>query len=320
MSSSTPKPLVSVCVTAYNHAPYIAECLESILSQRTDFGVEIIIGEDCSRDSTRQICEAYAERYEERIRLLESERNVGMRANYRRVVEAARGEWIAFCDGDDYFTDQNKLQMQVDALRARPDCALCCTRSLRFVEGTERRWQYPAGAMHTQMEDLLFSNTVENCTALASRDLMLKYYREVRPEEHPEWLTDDAPMWIWFSAQAGVVCLEHQTAAHRLLLESVSQSQDYRRKIAFCDSLMDISLWMDRHCGGSQHASGLLKRRMEVALWVLSREGSVGEYLSRWWHDVRRTPRLIFSLAGYGLIVKNGVKRAIKNSEFKIQN
>lgn len=301
--------LVSVCVTAYNHAPYIAQCLESILAQRCDFGVEIVVGEDCSQDSTLAICQSYAERYPTKVRLVTSPQNVGMRANYRRVVEAARGRYVAFCDGDDYFLSEDKLRLQVEALERNPQCGLCCTRSLRFVEGEGSGWQYPVGQMHTRMEDLLFSNTVENCTALARRDMMLRYYREVRPEEHPEWLTDDAPMWIWFSSQAEVICLEQQTAAHRLLRESVSQSRDYKRKIAFCDSLVDISLWMDSRYGKGTHHYALLKRRMEVALWVLSREGSVGEYFSRWWSDVRRTPSLLLSLAGYGLIVKNGIRR-----------
>ena len=214
------------------------------------------------------------------------------------MVESSRGKYIAFCDGDDYFLTVDKLRLQVEALEQNPECGLCCTRSLRFVEGEGRVWSYPVGKMHTQMEDLLFNNTVENCTALARRDLMLRYYQEVRPEEHPEWLTDDAPMWSWFSSQAGVVYLEEQTAAHRLLRESVSQSRDYRRKIAFCDSVMDISLWMDSRYGANSHAKRLLRRRMEVALWVLSREGSVGEYFSRWWRDVSRTPSLLLNLAG----------------------
>ena len=312
--SATTEPLVSVCVTAYNHAPYIAQCLDSILAQECDFGVEIVLGEDCSSDSTLEICRSYEARYPNSIRVITSPENVGMRANYRRVVESSRGKYIAFCDGDDYFLSVDKLRLQVEALEQNPECGLCCTRSLRFVEGEDREWSYPVGRMHTQMEDLLFNNTVENCTALARRDLMLRYYQEVRPEEHPEWLTDDAPMWIWFSSQAGVVCLEEQTAAHRLLRESVSQSRDYRRKIAFCDSLMDISLWMDSRYGANSQAKRLLRRRMEVALWVLSREGSIKEYICRWWRDVRRTPSLLFNLAGYGLIVKNGLKR-IKNCD-----
>ena len=93
--------MVSVCVTTYNHAPYIERAVESFLAQRCDFGVEIILSDDCSSDSTPQICRSYAERYPDRVRFITSAENVGMRANNRRTLEAARGKYVALCDGDD---------------------------------------------------------------------------------------------------------------------------------------------------------------------------------------------------------------------------
>lgn len=298
------EPLVSVCMTAYNHAPYIARAIEGVLRQRTSFGVELILGEDCSTDNTLSICREYAERYPDRVRLITSGENVGMRENYRRTALAARGRYVAYCDGDDFWIDEEKLQRQVEALEADPSVGLCYTRSERRVEHSDKRWEYPKGKMLTHFEGLLFSNTVENCTAVARRDLIEQYYNEVQPEKHPEWLTDDAPMWIWFSAQSKVVALERVTAVHSLLQESVSQSADYRKRIAFCDSLVDISLYFDERYGGGKFCRKLLRKRMEVALWVLSYNGSWGEYFARWWSDVKRTPRLIFNLAGYGLAVK----------------
>lgn len=298
------EPLVSVCMTAYNHAPYIARAIEGVLMQRTSFGVELVIGEDCSQDNTLSICREYAERYPDRIRLIVGERNVGMRENYRRTALAARGRYVAYCDGDDLWTDEQKLQRQVEVLEADPSVGLCYTRSERRVEHSDKRWEYPKGEMLTGFEGLLFNNTVENCTAVARRELIEQYYNEVKPELYPEWLTDDAPMWIWFAAESRVAALEQVTAIHFLLRESVSQSDDYLKRIAFCDSLVDISLYFDARYSGRKHARGLWRKRMEVALWVLSYNGSFGEYFSRWWQDVRRTPRLIFDLAGYGLAVK----------------
>lgn len=313
-------PLVSVCVTTYNHAKYIAQALESILAQRTSFGVEIVVGDDCSSDATVEVVRRYVERYPERVRLLETERNMGMRANYRRTIEAARGEYIAICDGDDYWSDCEKLELQVAEMRRDAEVGLCYSRSKRFYEGEGEEWLYPRGEMYCDFGHLLFDNTVDNVTALARRDLVLRYYREVRPEEHPEWLTDDQPMWLWVAAKAKVVALERATAVHRLLKESQSQSQNYRKRIAFCDSLMDISMWMDGAVGDGSHVGRLQRKRMEVALWVLSRDGSTREYISRWWRDVCRTPRLLFNIAGYGLLAKRWIRRVIQNSKFKIQN
>ena len=297
-------PLVSVCVTTYNHAKYIAQALESILRQRTSFGVEIVVGDDCSSDDTVAICQRYVEQYPDRVRLLPTPRNMGMRANYRRTIEAARGEYIAICDGDDFWVDDEKLQLQVAELEKDGEVGLCYSRSKRFYEGVSEEWSYPRGEMYCDFGRLLFDNTVDNVTALARRDLVLQYYREVCPEQHPEWLTDDQPMWLWMAVKSKVVALERVTAAHRLLKESQSQSQNYLKRIAFCDSLMDISVWMDLAVGDGSRVDRLLRKRMEVALWVLSYNGSVGKYLKRWWRDICDTPRLVVNLAGYGLFVK----------------
>ena len=88
-------PLVSVCMTTYNHERYLPQAIESVLEQRTTFGVELVLGEDCSTDSTRTVCERYAARYPDRIRLVTSDHNVGWRANYRRTFEACRGKYVA---------------------------------------------------------------------------------------------------------------------------------------------------------------------------------------------------------------------------------
>lgn len=298
------KPLVSVCMTAYNHGPYIGRAIESILRQRTTFGVELLIGEDCSTDNTLSTCREYAAKYPDRIRLITAEHNVGMRENYRRTALAGRGDYIAYCDGDDYWCDAEKLQHQIEALEADHSIGMCYTRSERRVEGTDRHWVYPKGEMLTSFDGLLFNNTAENCTAVARRSLIEQYYAEVQPELHPEWLTDDAPMWIWFAARSKVVALERVTAVHSLLEESVSQSGNYLKRIAFCDSLVDISLWFDARYGGSRHARSLWRKRMEVALWVLSYNGTFADYFRRWWSDIKRTPRLLLNIAGYGLAVK----------------
>lgn len=281
--------------------------MESFLAQRCDFGVEIILSDDCSSDSTPQICRSYAERYPDKVRFITSAENVGMRANYRRTIEAARGEYVALCDGDDWWCDADKLARQVAEMQGDEQLGLCYTRSRR-VQG-EREWLYPKGPMHTDFDNMLFNNTVENSSALARRDLVMQYYREVQPELHPEWLTDDAPMWIWFAARSKMVAIDEPMAVHRLLPESVSQSGNYLRRIAFCDSLMDISLWFDEHYGTGRHERKLKRKRMEVALWVLSRDGSTKEYLARWWSDVKRTPRLLMNVAGYGLLAKRWLRK-----------
>jgi len=128
------EPLVSVITVTYNHAPYIRACIEGVLMQKTTFPIEHIIGEDFSTDGTRAIVLEYAQKYPEIIRLVTSDSNVGVYKNSRRASEATRGKYIAWCEGDDYWTDPLKLQKQVDFLEAHPDYAMCFHNTLFTYE------------------------------------------------------------------------------------------------------------------------------------------------------------------------------------------
>jgi glycosyltransferase involved in cell wall biosynthesis len=124
-NSTTAMPKVSVFMMAYNHAPYVAQALDSALAQKTEFPVEIVIGEDNSTDGTRSIVKDYVQRYPTRIRALLHETNIGAHRNQIAVFEACKGEYLALLEGDDYWTDPLKLQKQVSFLDKNPDYALC---------------------------------------------------------------------------------------------------------------------------------------------------------------------------------------------------
>lgn len=118
-------PKVSVLMVTYNQEQFIAQAIEGALMQNTDFDFEIVIGEDCSEDSTRSIVEDYAKRFPEKIRLLLQPHNVGGNSNFASVYQMCRGQYVAFLEGDDYWTDPSKLQQQVDFLDSHPDYSLC---------------------------------------------------------------------------------------------------------------------------------------------------------------------------------------------------
>lgn len=126
-------PLVSVVVITYNHARYIRQALDSVLCQQTLFDIEILIGEDESSDGTREIVTDYMNRFPERILVIYHQRKdvtyINGRPsgayNYFDTLAHARGKYIAYLDGDDYWTDPLKLQKQVDIMERRPDLAMC---------------------------------------------------------------------------------------------------------------------------------------------------------------------------------------------------
>ena len=127
MTSSSSSPKVSVIVATWNQADSIGRALDSILGQRTDFPYEIIIGEDASPDDTRRVCEEYAARFPEKIRLMPPAPNKGVTRNYFDCLEAARGEYIADLAGDDRWTDMDKLQRQSEFLDRHPEVVLVHT-------------------------------------------------------------------------------------------------------------------------------------------------------------------------------------------------
>lgn len=109
-------PYLSVGVITYNQEKYIASCIESILMQEVTFDYEIIIGDDGSRDKTREICLKYQAQYPDKIKLVLADSNRGLMENYLAVSRQIRGELFAQLAGDDYWTDPCKLQKQVSFL------------------------------------------------------------------------------------------------------------------------------------------------------------------------------------------------------------
>ena len=118
-------PVVSVCMLTYNHEKYLQQAIDGVMEQKTDFEYELIIGEDCSTDGTRRICFENQTRYPNRIRVLWSDDNIGIHKNNRLAMLSCRGEFVALCDGDDYWVNPLKLQKQVDFMRRHPTAGIC---------------------------------------------------------------------------------------------------------------------------------------------------------------------------------------------------
>ncbi len=116
---------LSVIVPAFNMSRYLAQCLDSILTQEVNFKYQILIGEDSSTDNTKDIAAQYQEKYPDLINVVYNVKNLGPSGNLCKLIELVETEFFIQIDGDDYITDKNKLQVQFDALNAHPDCAMC---------------------------------------------------------------------------------------------------------------------------------------------------------------------------------------------------
>lgn len=163
---TTRQKMISVVVTAYNHEKYIAQCLDSILMQKGYFQLEIILGDDCSTDRTAEIIARYQKLYPKLIKVMPNEVNLGVTKNLERCLDACRGEYIAICEGDDYWIDEYKLQKQMEFLEDHPDYSMCFSGLLLRYEDSGKLIPFESQAQLKKQAittaDLVTENIIGN--------------------------------------------------------------------------------------------------------------------------------------------------------------
>ena len=200
---------MSVMMITYNHERFIAQAIESVLAQRVDFDYEIVIGEDCSTDRTREILMDFCRRYPKRIVPLLRDKNVGAMRNLEATLGACRGQYLALLEGDDYWTSREKLERQVNFLDTHPGFSMCCHRVQFLYEvgfaGADVFPSLPAGPY--TIEDLLKDNFVMTCSAVLRRDLI-----PVLPPWFRKMKLGDWPMFA-LAAKHGTIELMNEVMA-----------------------------------------------------------------------------------------------------------
>lgn len=146
------KPLVSVCMITYNHEAYITQAIEGVLMQETDFPVELVIGDDVSTDRTLEICLDYKKVHSGNLTVLHREKNLGMSKNFSDTLAHCKSEYVALCEGDDYWTDPKKLQKQVDFFRNNPGFTVCFHNALIVYEQENKTPHLSNGEKSEELE------------------------------------------------------------------------------------------------------------------------------------------------------------------------
>uniref|UniRef100_A0A831U039 Glycosyltransferase n=1 Tax=Geobacter metallireducens TaxID=28232 RepID=A0A831U039_GEOME len=205
---------VSVLIITYNHEEYVAQAIESVLAQRADFDWEVVVGEDCSTDRTRDILLKYRDQFPERIRLLMPGKNQGMMANFMATYAACRCEYVALLEGDDFWTSPLKLQKQVDFLEANANVA-ACFHNVRVVHepATEKDELFlrkiPKPIL--SLEDVVTSFCIPTCSAMFRRSLV---------PELPSWFLDmpmgDWPLHVLLAERGSIAYLDDVLASYRV--------------------------------------------------------------------------------------------------------
>ena len=235
--------MIAVCIATYNQEAFIAQAIESVLMQVCDEAIRIYIGDDASTDGTSAICEAFAVQ-DERIQHIRRSVNMGLVSNtidlYRRIMEDGC-EYIAMLDGDDYWTDDHKLQIQVDYLRAHPKVGFVHTNG-RTLSG-KATWTFGQREGVYGLDSVGFAN----CTVLFRTNLLNEPLLTNIEKQHFLWL--DYPLYGVFYQQTRWAYLPQQTAVWRDHI-SVSQPKTAQSILKLREERCRMWKWLDTQFPG----------------------------------------------------------------------
>lgn len=223
---------VNIVTVTYNQEDIIAQTIDALLAQKTNFDFEIIIGEDCSTDNTLKIVQEYQRKHQGKIRIITSDMNVGIEENYLRCYKACQAKYVAICDGDDYWIDPLKLQKQVDFFEKHSDFGLLGTmikyydeRTHEFVKGKSIDQDY----IEYSFDSLFIENPLTSSSVIFRKDLLeqfLDLYQKFKVELNG---FIDYSLWMYFASKMKVAELNDVTTVCRLSDTNISRNKDFKK-------------------------------------------------------------------------------------------
>jgi glycosyltransferase involved in cell wall biosynthesis len=225
---SGPLPRVSVLMVTYNHADYLTEAIESVLSQEGDIPFEIVLADDSSTDGTHEIVATYNRKYPLIVQSIVRERNIGFQRNFIDALKHCRGEYVATLDGDDYWLCVNKMKDQAAMLDRNPNHTICFGKSLEVYEGNDPPPRVSPILVGTEftLEDLLRWDFIPTCTAM---------FRFVPRFDVPIWATDlpmtDWVLWVLLAQRGNILHIPTVLGAYRKHAKGVWTSKSVNKQI-----------------------------------------------------------------------------------------
>jgi len=291
------RPLASVQMVTYNHAPFIKRAVEGVLSQKAAFPFELVIGEDCSPDGTRDIALDYERRYPDRVRVVTSDKNVGLHPNVLRTQEACRGEYLLFCEGDDWWHDPSKLQTQVDFLDQHPDYGLVhCNYDTFEVAANKLKRGVIHGPNGLQddnafLEIMLRKRRILTLTVCVRRSLLDRVVKEQPECTDRQWPMGDTQRWLEISRLAKVKYFPQSMATYNYLPESASQSRDPAKAFRFSEKAGQLILhYLKKYPVEEQH-DRRIRARVATELVAAAYGAKDREKVAFWLEQLRATGR-----------------------------
>ncbi|CAI6086429.1 hypothetical protein PAECIP112173_04983 [Paenibacillus sp. JJ-100] len=229
----------NVLLVTYNHEKYIKQAIESILEQKTNFKYEIIVADDCSTDQTINIISEYANEYPELFKLLPKQDNLGITLNYKRGFAACNGEYVAVLEGDDYWTDPQRLQKHVDFLESNKACVLTFNQFVVHDMKKKRHkvqpWSWDKSFQLINTSELVLDNFIGNFSTCVYRTKNIKMIKESLYELTVyDWMTN-----IVVSQEGLIAYLPEVMSVYRLHPNGTWSQKDEVEKLKETIKLID---------------------------------------------------------------------------------
>lgn len=226
-------PLISVCMITYNHQEFIKEAIHGVCNQKVNFKYELIIANDFSTDNTEAVVKETVinkKNHNPEIHYFNRGKNYGMMENFIFGLKQCKGKYIAFCEGDDFWNNPQKLQKQVDFLEKKTSYGLSYSDFDRYYQEFDKRIPNIRKSK-TEHRDNLFEklfkfNPITTCTVVIRRDIVEKYLDNVG-KDALDWRMGDLPLWLFASKNTKVHYYPESTAVYRVLESSATNTSLY---------------------------------------------------------------------------------------------
>ena len=246
---------VSVVCLVYNHEKYLRKCLEGFVNQKTNFKFEVLIHDDASTDNSADIIREYETKYPDIIKPIYQTENQyskklpgGITGNF--LIPRAKGKYIAFCEGDDYWCDEYKLQKQYDVMESNPNCHFCVHKVCAIKENGESLNQYypkfalDTGAIKTErfMEILGIAYSFQTSSYFI-RTADMKEYVNNPPEFVKAADVGDEPLMLYFGLLGDVYYIDEIMSCYRKSSVgswSSRMKSDSKKWLAHCNSMVKM--------------------------------------------------------------------------------
>lgn len=223
MAVESSRALISVIIPSYNRADTVGQTIDSIIAQKVNADIEIVIGDDCSTDNAREVLEQYQQKYPDIIRLFLREENMGLGANWAQCVKDCRGEFICNCDNDDFWHNPNKLQLQLDHMHSHPDCNICITHHRTYNRTTGEIRECKAEIDHTDIQQSMWGGSrFCNATIMYRADFM-KAHLDLDEFIRRCFSLQDWPAWVILTAYTDIDVLPVSTATFGIETVSITR-------------------------------------------------------------------------------------------------